>query len=74
MRKRKKLRGTVEKVVKHYGEPEKAQIEIQEADPLYRELRVENEAEPDGDGNKHRFEKSEDVDVIIESDGKRQQK
>jgi hypothetical protein len=50
MWKRKKLRGAVEKVVRHYGEPEKAQIEIQEADPLHRELRVENEAEPDGDG------------------------
>lgn len=74
MRKQKKLRGTVEKVVKHYGEPEKAQIGIQEADPLYRELRVENEAEPDGDGKKQGFEKGEDVDVIIESDGKKEQK
>lgn len=44
-RKRKKLRSTVEKVVRHCGEPEKAQIEIQDADPLYRELCVENEAE-----------------------------
>jgi hypothetical protein len=74
MRKRKKLRGTVENVVRHCGEPEKAQIEIQEADPLHRELRVENEAEPDGDGKKHPFEKGEDVDVTIESDGKKEQK
>jgi hypothetical protein len=72
MRKRKKLRGTVEKLVKHYGEPEKAQIDIHGADPLYREVRVENKAEPDGDGQKRRFEKGEDVDITIESDGKRE--
>jgi hypothetical protein len=43
-RKHKKLRGTVRKVLKPIGpgEPEKAEISIEEADDLYREVRVEN--------------------------------
>ena len=42
-RKRKKLRGTVQKVLKPIvpGEPEKAEISVEEADDLYREIRVE---------------------------------
>jgi hypothetical protein len=41
---RKKLRGKVEKVIKpvHPSEPEKAQITIEDAEHLYREIRVEN--------------------------------
>lgn len=43
-RKRKKLRGTVEKVIKPVdpNQPEKAQIDVHDADDLYREIRVEN--------------------------------
>ena len=41
-KKRKKLKGTVEKVVKWKDEAEKAQIGINGADHLYREIRVEN--------------------------------
>ena len=43
-RKRKKLRGRVEKVIKSAipREPEKAQIGVDDADELYREIRVEN--------------------------------
>jgi hypothetical protein len=43
-KKRKKMRGTVEKIIKPVSpmEPEKAQITIPEADDLYREVRVEN--------------------------------
>ena len=32
----------VEKVIKQYGEPEKAQIAVEGADHLYREIRIEN--------------------------------
>ena len=42
-RKLKKLRGTVEKIIKSDHLPEKAQIAIHEAEDLYREIRVENE-------------------------------
>jgi hypothetical protein len=43
-KKRKKMRGTVEKIIKPVNptEPEKAQISIPEAEDLYREVRVEN--------------------------------
>jgi hypothetical protein len=42
-KKRKKMPGTVEKIIKPVSptEPEKAQITIPEADDLYREVRVE---------------------------------
>ncbi len=43
-KKRKKLQGTVQKVIEpSLGQPEKAQIAIPEADDLYREIRIENE-------------------------------
>ncbi len=43
-KRKRKLRGTVLKVLKPIGpgEPEKAEISIEEADDLYREVRVEN--------------------------------
>jgi len=43
-KKRKKLPATVEKVFKPAApsEPEKAQLNIQGADELYREIRIEN--------------------------------
>ena len=43
-RKRKKLRGTVEKIIAPLSpsQPEKAQIEVHGADDLYREIRIEN--------------------------------
>jgi len=52
-RKRKKLRGTVAKIVKPLrpNQPEKAEIAIHEAEDLYREIRVENEL-VDEDGEK----------------------
>jgi hypothetical protein len=68
-KKRKKLRGTVEKVFKssHPTQPEKAQIEIKEAEDLYREIRVENVL-TDDEGREGRLEKGDEVDVTIESD------
>jgi hypothetical protein len=41
---RTSLSGTVEKIIKpvNPGEPEKAQINVEEADHLYREIRIDN--------------------------------
>jgi hypothetical protein len=43
-KKRKKMKGNVDKVIKPVipSEPEKAQISIQGADDLYREIRIES--------------------------------
>jgi len=75
-KKRKKLRGRVEKVIKptHPSLPEKAQIEIKDADDLYREIRVDNVL-TDDQGKHERLEQGEEVDVTIEADksGKKKQ-
>ncbi len=49
------------------GEPEKAEISIEEADDLYREVRVENVL-TDEDGEKVRLKPGAEVDVILEAD------
>ncbi len=67
-KKRKKLQGTVQKVIKpSLGQPEKAQIAIPEADDLYREIRIENEV-TDDKGEKARLKPGAEVDVIVEAD------
>jgi hypothetical protein len=68
-KKRKKLSGIVEKVIKSGmpDEPEKAQIGIHEADELYREIRVENVV-ADEDGEKARLKPGTKVDVIVEAE------
>jgi hypothetical protein len=68
-RKRKKLQGTVQKVIKPAipSQPEKAQIDIHDADDLYRELRIENEVVGE-DGQKARLKPGAEVDVIVEVD------
>ncbi len=68
-RKRKKLQGTVQKVIKPISPnlPEKAQIEVQGADDLYREIRIENEM-TDENGDKVRLKQGAEVDVILEAD------
>jgi hypothetical protein len=68
-RKRKKLRGTVAKIVKplYPNQPEKAEIAIHEADDLYREIRVDNEL-VDEDGEKAALKAGAEVDVIVEAD------
>lgn len=68
-KKQKRLHGKVERVIKPVlpGEQERAQIDIHEADDLYREIRVENVL-TDDDGQKRQLEKGADVDVIIEAD------
>jgi hypothetical protein len=57
----------VEKIIKSNHSPEMAQIDIREADHLYREIRVENEL-TDGDGTKARLKEGAQVDVIVEAD------
>jgi hypothetical protein len=68
-KKRKKLKGTVQKIIKPVrpGGPEKVQIDIDEADDLYREIRVENELN-DENGGKVRLKQGAEVDVVLEAD------
>ncbi len=68
-KKRKKMRGTVEKIIKPVGPngPEKVQISVEEADDLYREIRVEN-VMTDESGEKARLKPQAQVDVIIEAE------
>ncbi len=63
------LPGTVEKIIPsvHPSEPEKAQIGVEGADQLYREIRVEN-ALQDEDGNQVALKLGAQVDVTIEAD------
>lgn len=63
------LPGKVEKIIpsRHPNEPEKAQIAIEGADDLYREIRIEN-ALVDDDGQEVRLKKGAEVDVVVEAD------
>jgi hypothetical protein len=63
------LPGKVEKVIEpqSLGEPEKVQISIEDADALYREIRVENSL-TDEDGNEVRLKEGADVDVKVEAE------
>ena len=74
MKKRRRMKGTVEKVVKPVnGEPEKAQIHLEEAEELYREIRVENEL-TDEAGDKAKLKQGAQIDVVIEADSSAIQK
>ncbi len=68
-KKRKKLRGTVVKVIKspHPSQSEMAEIDIHEADDLYREIRVDNVL-TDDEGEKASLKPGAKVDVILEAD------
>ena len=63
------LVGTVEKIVKPRvpNEPEKAQIAVEGADPLYKELRIENTL-TDAGGNEVHLKPGVKVDVTIEAE------
>ncbi|MGI0134835.1 MAG: hypothetical protein ACREBW_07760 [Candidatus Micrarchaeaceae archaeon] len=63
------LTGTVEKVIPppHPSMSEKAQIAVEEADHMYRELRIDNSLR-DEDGNKVSLKPGAEVDVTIEAD------
>ncbi len=69
VKKRKKLHGTVEKIIKPLApsQPEKAQIGIDEADDLYREIRIENVV-TDQNGHKDKLAPGTKVDVIVEAE------
>jgi len=65
-----KLPGKVQRVIKPHpasGEPEKAQIAVEGADHLYRELRVPNKL-TDEDGNTVKLQPGTEVEVKIESE------
>jgi hypothetical protein len=68
-KRRRKLSATVEKVIKPVfpSEAEKAQINIKEADDLYREIRIENVV-TDESGAKAGLKPGAEVDVIVEAD------
>ncbi|MGH9503253.1 MAG: hypothetical protein ACRD20_10425 [Terriglobales bacterium] len=63
------LPGTVERIIPatHPSEPEKAQITVEGADDLYRELRVENTLQ-DETGKDVALKPGAQVDVTIEAD------
>jgi hypothetical protein len=67
-KKRKKLRGRVERIIKPSfpQEREKAEIEIEGADDLYREIRIENVL-TDEKGNKAQLKSGEEVDLTVET-------
>jgi hypothetical protein len=63
------LPGTVEKIIKspYPGEPEKAQIVIEGADDLYKEIRIENTL-TDEKGEEVRLKQGAEVEVTVEAD------
>ena len=63
------LPGTVEKIIQSRSPsvPEKAQIAVEGADHLYRELRIDNTL-TDENGDKVRLKKGADVEVTIQAD------
>lgn len=69
IKKRKKLQGKVEKIIRplHPDQPEKAQISVEDADHLYRELRVENVV-TDEHGEKASLKPGAKVNVVVEAD------
>jgi hypothetical protein len=70
MKKRKiKRPGKVQKIIKPLlpEQPEKAEIAVEGADHLYREIRIENRLE-DEQGNEVKLKEGADVDVVVEAD------
>lgn len=59
--------GVVEKIIKSPYEPEKAQITVEGADHLYKEIRIDNTME-DANGNKVKLKEHAEVDVVVEAD------
>ena len=63
------LPGTVEKIIKppHPSLPEKAQIAVEGADDLYREIRIENVLK-DEDGQKVALKQGAEVQITVEAE------
>jgi hypothetical protein len=70
-RARKKLTAKVQKVIKppHPAVPEKAELSIDQADELYREVRIENRL-MDEKGKDTRLKEGAEVEIHIEADEK----
>jgi hypothetical protein len=62
------LPATVEKIIKPVfpGDPEKAQINVEGADHLYKELRIENTL-VDEKGNEVKLKPGAEIEVTIEA-------
>jgi hypothetical protein len=59
------LPGKVEKIIPpKLGQPEKAEIAIEGAEHLYREIRIENKLQ-DGDGKDVKLKKGAEVEVTV---------
>jgi len=63
------LPGTVEKIIKPLdpNDPEKAQIRVEGAEELYREIRIDNVLE-DGSGETVALKKGTEVEVTVEAE------
>jgi hypothetical protein len=63
------LTGVVERIIKPIlpNEPEKAQIAVEKADNLYREIRIDNNF-TDADGEPVRLKQGAEVEVVIRAD------
>lgn len=63
------LPGRVEKIIKSPdpSEPEKAEISVERADTLYREIRIENSL-TDENGDEVRLKKGAEVEVTVEAE------
>ncbi len=61
--------GRVKKIIKSPDPsvPEKAEVEVHEADELYKEIRIDNELE-DEQGKKVKLKQDAPVDVTVEAD------
>ena len=68
-KKRKRLHGIVKKIIKPIAlnEPEKAEISVEEADDLYREIRVENVLTDENNENVS-LKPGAAVDIVLEAD------
>lgn len=65
------LPGKVEKIIRSPDprDPEKAEIAVPDAEPLYQEIRIENKLK-DQDGNIVKLKPGASVDLTIEADAK----
>lgn len=63
------LPGTVEKIIesRYTGEPEKAEIAVEGADPLYKEIRIENTLQ-DERGKEVKLKPGAEVEVTVEAE------
>jgi hypothetical protein len=62
-------RGTVKKIIDASVEPEKAEISVNGAEELYKELRIENKLE-DEEGKEVKLKPGAEVNVVVEADKK----